>query len=159
MFTEVVYCVILANPATFAKMLCLSPECQPLPLIWVKKMEFKFHFSCLNFLWQFQMDWFFFFLRHFKRIWIFFFLLVVSLRERNHIIRAIVFQTMLITESHVYGNGLPPKINALLYWFILEKKNLNQHEEERSPLEHQFSVLFLLFFFFFFVFFFVCFFA
>ena len=66
---------------------------------------------------------------------------------------------MLITESHVYGNGLPPKINALLYWFILEKKNLNQHEEERSPLEHQFSVLFLLFFFFFFVFFFVCFFA
>ena len=35
---------------------------------------------------------------------------------------------MLITESHVYGSGLPPRIKALLYWFILEKENLNQHE-------------------------------
>ena len=56
---------------------------------------------------------------------------------------------MLITESHVYGSGLPPRIKSLLYWFILEKENLNQHEEERSPLENQSSVLFLLFFFFF----------
>ena len=103
------------------------------------------------------MDWFF--LRHFKKDLNFFFSFVVSLRERNHIIRAIVFQTMLITQSHVYGSGLPPKIKALLYWFILEKKNLNQHKEERSPLEHQSSVLFLLFFFLLFVFVFAFFFC
>ena len=66
---------------------------------------------------------------------------------------------MLITQSHVYGSGLPPKIKALLYWFILEKKNLNQHKEERSPLEHQSSVLFLLFFFLLFVFVFAFFFC
>ena len=88
-------------------------------------MEFKFHFSCLIFLWHFQMDCF---SRYFKKDLNFFFSFVVSLRERNHIIRAIVFQTMLITESHVYGSGLPPRIKALLYWFILEKENLNQHE-------------------------------
>ena len=97
----------------------------PASSIWVKKMEFKFHFSCLNFLWHFQIDCF---LRHFKKDLNFFLSFVVSLRERNYIIRAIVFQTMLITESHVYGSGLPPRIKALLYWFILEKENLNQHE-------------------------------
>ena len=40
---------------------------------------------------------------------------------------------MLITQSHVYGSGLPPKVKALLYWFILGKKNLNQHKEEKKP--------------------------
>ena len=87
-------------------------------------MEFKFHFSCLIFLWHFQIDCF---LRHFKKDLNIFLSFVVSLRERNYIIKAIVFQTMLITE-HVYGSGLPPRIKALLYWFILEKENLNQHE-------------------------------
>ena len=82
-------------------------------------MEFKFHFPCLNFLWHFQIDCF---LRHFKKDLNFFLSFVVSLRERNYIIRAIVFQTMLITESHVYGSGLPPRIKALLYVLVHFRK-------------------------------------